>query len=168
MKNKVSIKAAERLKLTAMPTPKKKAEDKVVDLSETLFDHIMKLVLFGTEVEASRKWMKEIRDKCMRMQNFASDTSNKHLDPNWTYEQIFVKFAKSPERLAGYATHIVDYNDEYKGRFDPRQHTDGFYKSCSKYFVVISRALVSKKYRFDTEEFYKDLLEFVDTFSSWS
>jgi hypothetical protein len=160
--------AVKRLKLTAMPTPKRKAEEKVVDLSETLYEHVMKLVLFGLEVEASRKWMKEVRDKCMRMQNVASDTTNKHLDPKWVYEQVFLTVAKSPSRLAGFASHIIDYNDEYTGRFDPKRYETLFYEKCAKYFMSLSKALVSKKYRFDSEEFYKELLEFVDQFSSWS
>jgi len=163
----MKTKSRDRLLMTAMPKPKKQAETKVVQLSETLFEHLMKLVMFGTEVEASKKWMKEVRDKCMRMHAYAADTTNKHLDPDWVFEQIFKDFAKTPVYLEDQCVNIVDYNDEYQGRFDPRQYGTKLYKACAKFFSTLSDQLTDKDYRFGSDEFYRELLEFIDSFDSW-
>lgn len=165
MAKKVKLEAAFRL--LAMPKPKKEAESRVIQLSETLFEHVMKLVLFGLEVEASKKWMKEVRDKCMRMQNYASDTTNKHLDPKWVFEQIFTDFAKTPDRFVDTAAHIIDYNDEYTGRFVPASYEDELWIECAQFFKKLSKYLVDRDYRFGQQVFYDELLKFIARFSDW-
>ncbi len=98
---KVKLQAAERLVLTAMPKGKKDAERVVDSLSEVLFTHVMLLAMYG-DVRDTQHWMREIATFTSRMNVFASNTTNNHLNVNWMFTQLFTDYAKSPLHLASY------------------------------------------------------------------
>lgn len=164
---KTKLNAMQRLLLTAMPKGKKVAERKVAYLSDTLFVHVLKLVMLGYKVPAGKKWLKEVRDKCMTMQDFASNTEQGSLNWKWVYGQIFLDFAKNSTRLATRCLHIADMNDEYRCRFDPRGFEEIFFKKLSMYFEQLAQDIVDSRYNFESDSLYNDLKELVDSFKQW-
>lgn len=143
---KVKLHATERLLLTAMPKSKKEAETVVKSLSEQVFAHVVYLVTYG-EVRDTPHWMKEIATFSLRLSSFASNTTNKHLDPKWVLVHLFTDNAPDPLTLASY----MDLHSSDK---DYRPLSENFFHASLKTKSEIY-AIVYKFYR----DFSRDLTE---------
>lgn len=158
MAKKFTLNAA--IRLTAMAKKKKAAEERTDAYSRPLFDHVLKLILFG-DVQDQNKWLKEVRSACMEIHPYASFTTHGHLDPKWVYECIFLDFARSPIRYGDLALHMADMNPEYTPVFDIEVYRAHMFEAAKPLFKWLADALVDPEFRFVDPNFYTRLLSLI-------